>query len=224
MDCWVLGARWGRSPATRSRRGWASSERITHFATFSSYGTDYGRGELGTPRTSGAIQRAHRAGCIVPSFVSWDQRTRPQCVPQVALGGSAPVASNSATAATDAAGPQLDHLARADHTHAWRALGAEESVSRRRPGDADAGTARRCSDGVLPACRCCGCANTVAQWRGYTRGVPGHAYIRRTPLDRAVFRARGTLRGADVQRTGARAHPQGPWDGRNVCVPRVSAA
>ena len=120
--------------------------------------------------------------------------------------------------------PQLDHLARADHTHAWRALGAEESVSRRRPGDADAGTARRCSDGVLPACRCCGCANTVAQWRGYTRGVPGHAYIRRTPLDRAVFRGRGTLRGADVQRTGARAHPQGPWDGRNVCVPRVSAA
>ena len=120
--------------------------------------------------------------------------------------------------------PPLAHLAHADHTRPWRAPGAEESVSRRQPGDADAGTARRCSDGVLPACRCCGCANTVAQWRGYTRGVPGHAYIRRTPLDRAVFRGRGTLRGADVQRTGARAHPQGPWDGRNVCVPRVSAA
>jgi hypothetical protein len=114
--------------------------------------------------------------------------------------------------------PPLAHLAHADHTRPWRAPGAEESVSRRQPGDADAGTARRCSGGVLPACRCCGCAEMGAQWRGCTHNVSGHANLRRASTVRAVFRDRGTHRAAPVQRTGAQAHLQGRWDSRNARV------
>jgi len=58
------------------------------FSNCASYGTDSRRGRLGTPRTSGTIQRAQLARCMVQSLVRCGQAVRPQCVPQVGVRGA----------------------------------------------------------------------------------------------------------------------------------------
>ena len=99
----------------------------------------------------------------------------------------------------------------ANHMHDCPAPGAEESTIRRRTGSADAGAARWCSDGVLPACRCYACAQMGAQRRGCMPNTLGHAAVRRRPSLRAAFLDGGTHHAPRVHATGPHIAAEPPW-------------